>query len=396
MSVKEISFTTSREAIQFSGIRHVVSENSNFKLTIIDGLENGLVRGYFEKDYQVYAKYSDDVNGYSLTFNEKGTIFTCYDMGFLLELFSWDSKGRIVYQEGIWSEIKNATIDELLADSSFLLDRIYELEKDGFGNELIDVLPVLFANEDDKKRARAVLWAYLKGKKEMGNQYQENTDLLPFFKQQEKIRSQVVRHGFSSDFQLIAGADVAYNELEQRMVGAIVVLDAETLEILDQAVHEMDITFPYVPGLFSFREVPPLKEAYKKLKVKPDLIVCDGHGIAHPKGAGMASHLGVELGVPTIGCAKSRLVGGYDQVEKKRGSFSSLMLGDQEIGRVLRTRSGVKPMFVSVGHLVSLDTACGWVLKLCPQYRQPETTRKADALVRTVMKERTEVEYPEE
>lgn len=317
-------------------------------------------------------------------------------MGFLLELFSWGSKGEIIYQEGIWSEIKDTPIGELLGDSPFVLDKIYESEKGGFGDELIDTLPVLFANEDDKKRAVAVLWAYMRRKKKMENKYQDNTDLLPFFKQQEKIKDQVIQHGFSNDFQKIAGADVAYNELEQRMVGALVVLDARTLEVVDQAIHEMDITFPYVPGLFSFREVPPLVEAYKKLKIKPDLIVCDGHGVAHPKGAGMASHLGIELDVPTIGCAKSRLIGGYDELGIKRGAYSALMLGDKEIGRVLRTQDNIKPMFVSVGHKVSLDTACEWVLKLSPKYRQPETTRQADALVRTIMKERTDIGYPEE
>lgn len=224
----------------------------------------------------------------------------------------------------------------------------------------------------------------------------EPSGFVNFYRKQEELSNQVISTDKPGYVQKIAGADVAYNEQEQRMVGAFVILDAETLEVVDQATHEMDITFPYVPGLFSFREVPPLIEAYKKLKVKPDLIVCDGHGMAHPKGAGMASHLGIELGVPTIGCAKNRLIGGYDPVIEKRGSFSSLMLGDQEIGRVLRTRDGVKPMFVSVGHLVSLETACEWVLKLCPQYRQPETTRKADALVRAVMKERTKIGYPEE
>lgn len=224
----------------------------------------------------------------------------------------------------------------------------------------------------------------------------ESSEFVSFYRKQEQLSSQVISSGELNHAQYIAGADVAYNEQEQHMVGALVVLDVETLEVIDQATHEMDITFPYVPGLFSFREVPPLIEAYKKLKVKPDLIVCDGHGVAHPKGAGMASHLGVELGVPTIGCAKTRLIGGYNEVQEKRGSFSSLMLGDKEIGRVLRTQDGIKPMFVSIGHMVSLDTACEWVLKLCSQYRQPETTRKADALVRTVMKERTEVGYPEE
>lgn len=224
----------------------------------------------------------------------------------------------------------------------------------------------------------------------------ESSNFVSFYKEQERLSSQVVSADRKGRVQKIAGADVAYNEKEQRMVGALVVMNADTLEVIDQATHEMDITFPYVPGLFSFREVPPLIEAYKKLTVKPDIIVCDGHGVAHPKGAGMASHLGVELNIPTIGCAKSRLIGGYDQVGTERGMFSSLMMGDQEIGRVLRTQDGIKPMFVSIGHMVTLDTACKWVLKLCPKYRQPETTRKADALVRTVMKERTEIGYPEE
>lgn len=226
--------------------------------------------------------------------------------------------------------------------------------------------------------------------------YDGEEDLLPYFIKQEQIKRQVSQTDELAAVKFVAGADVAYNELDQRMVGALVVLDARTLEVVDQAIHEMDITFPYVPGLFSFREVPPLVEAYQKLQIKPDLIVCDGHGVAHPKGAGMASHLGIELDVPTIGCAKSRLIGGYDEVGATRGSFSALMLGEKEIGRVLRTQDHVKPMFVSVGHKVSLDTACEWVLKLCPEYRQPETTRRADALVRTVMKERTDIGYPEE
>lgn len=203
------------------------------------------------------------------------------------------------------------------------------------------------------------------------------------FQKQKHLSRQVKISPTLPQIQTVAGADVAYNEKQRRMVGAIVVLNAETLEVIDQATHEMPITFPYVPGLFSFREVPPLLEAYQKLRTKPDLIVCDGHGVAHPKGAGMASHLGVELNVPTIGCAKSRLIGYYDEVGQQKGSFSPLMLGEKEIGRVLRTRDGVKPMFVSVGHLVNLDAAYEWVLKLCPEFRQPETTRRADALVRS-------------
>lgn len=231
----------------------------------------------------------------------------------------------------------------------------------------------------------------------MNKEYVSNPDLdfSYFYEQQTALSRQVVKEDDLRQINFIGGADVAYNELEQRMVGAIVVLDANTLEVVDRAYQEMDISFPYVPGLFSFREVPPLVAAYQKLSVKPDLIVCDGHGIAHPKGVGMASHLGIALDIPTIGCAKSRLVGTYDAVGAKRGAFSALLFDEKEIGRVLRTQDNINPMFVSIGHKVSLDTACAWVLKLCSQYRQPETTRQADALVRTVMKEITDIGYPE-
>jgi len=189
--------------------------------------------------------------------------------------------------------------------------------------------------------------------------------------------------------------DVAYNEQENRMVGAIVILDADSLEVVEKASHEMEITFPYVPGLFSFREIPPILEAHKKLKIKPDLIVCDAQGIAHPKNMGMASHLGLELAIPTIGCAKKRLVGVYDKskLDQKRGAIEHLIWGSEIVGVALRTQDNIKPMFVSIGHKICLETAIKWVLKLCSKYRQPETTRQADQLVNQLMKERTAVDF---
>ena len=147
--------------------------------------------------------------------------------------------------------------------------------------------------------------------------------------------------------------------------------------------------------MFSFREIPPILEAYKKLEIKPDLIVCDAQGIAHPKNMGMASHLGLELDIPTIGCAKKRLVGVYDKSKlgQKRGSTENLVWDSEIVGVALRTQDNIKPMFVSIGHKISLETAIKWVLKLCSQYRQPETTRQADQLVNQLLKERTEVDF---
>ena len=214
--------------------------------------------------------------------------------------------------------------------------------------------------------------------------------------EQEQIKSsRILENNLPNVVNYIAGVDVAYNEQEQRMVGAIVVLDAKTLEVVNQATHEMDITFPYIPGLFSFREIPPILEAFKKLTIKPDLIVCDAHGIAHPKGVGMATHLGVELDVPTIGCAKKRLVG-YDNREelgRQRGATQDIIWASEKVGVALRTQDNVKPMFVSIGHKIDLDTAIAWVLKLCMKYRLPETTRQADQLVNKVMKETTEINF---
>lgn len=230
--------------------------------------------------------------------------------------------------------------------------------------------------------------------------YDNDLDFLPYYNLQNEMREKVIKEDrLPSAIKYIAGVDVAYHEVSQKMVGGIVVLDAETLEVVETALHEMEISFPYIPGLFSFREIPPLLEAYKKLNIKPDLIVCDAHGIAHPMGVGMATHLGIELDIPTIGCAKKRLVGYYDKeaLGTQRGDSQSLIWDSQEVGKALRTQDNIKPMFVSIGHKISLETTCEWVLKLCPNYRLPETTRAVDHLVNQVLKERTDFNlFPED
>ena len=215
-------------------------------------------------------------------------------------------------------------------------------------------------------------------------------DLNPYYEAQNTLRERVIKHDILPEkIRYIAGTDVAYNDETQKMVGGIAVLDADTLEVVETVTHEMHITFPYIPGLFSFREIPPLVEAYKKLRIKPDLFVCDAQGIAHQKGVGMATHLGIVLDIPTIGCAKKRLIGDFDKqnMGKKRGDSASLMLNSVEIGKALRTQDDTNPMYVSIGHKISIETACEWVLKLTPNFRLPETTRAADGIVNASLKE---------
>ncbi|MGW0432939.1 deoxyribonuclease V [Micromonospora sp. NPDC003197] len=186
----------------------------------------------------------------------------------------------------------------------------------------------------------------------------------------------------------VAGLDVAYAEDGQRLVAAVVVLDARTLAVVDSAVVAGRVAFDYVPGLFAFRELPTLLEALDQLTVEPDLLVCDGHGLAHPRRFGLACHLGVLTGRPAIGVGKTLLVGEWDAPAGQRGSWSPLRDGPETVGRVLRTQDGVKPVFVSVGHRMDLDNACAQVLALSPKYRLPETTRQADQLCRVALAER--------
>ncbi|GAA3950065.1 endonuclease V [Actinomadura viridis] len=187
----------------------------------------------------------------------------------------------------------------------------------------------------------------------------------------------------------VAGLDVSYagdgGDAEARLAAAAVVLDAATLEVVEESVAVGTAAFPYVPGLFAFRELPALVEALRALKTAPDVLVCDGYGVAHPRRFGLACHLGVLTDLPSFGIAKTPFVGTYERPGEERGSTSPLRDGGEVVGRVLRTRTGVKPVFVSAGHRISLDAACRLTLALTPEYRLPETTRRADRLSRDAL-----------
>ncbi|MEU4802442.1 endonuclease V [Actinosynnema sp. NPDC023587] len=183
--------------------------------------------------------------------------------------------------------------------------------------------------------------------------------------------------------QYVAGLDVSYAD-DDRLAGAVVVLDAETLHTVDTAVVRGTADFPYLPGLFAFRELPSLVRALEKLTVTPDLLVCDGQGLAHPRRFGLACHLGVVTDLPSIGVAKTPM-GPFEQPAGERGAVTDLVQDGEVVGRALRTRQGVKPVFVSVGHKIDLDRACAEVLRLCVM-RLPETTRRSDALGRAQLK----------
>jgi deoxyribonuclease V len=207
-----------------------------------------------------------------------------------------------------------------------------------------------------------------------------NIDVTEARALQEKLRGQVILDDRLGAVRSVAGLDCAFKEGGRLTRAAMAVLSFPDLDVLDYAIAERPTDFPYVPGLLSFREVPALLLALGKLRRMPDLLLCDGQGYAHPRRFGLACHLGVETGLPSIGVAKSRLIGRHREPGHRAGSQAPLKDGGEVIGAVLRTRAGVNPLYVSIGHRIGLETAIGYVLRCCRGYRLPETTRWADGL----------------
>jgi deoxyribonuclease V len=198
---------------------------------------------------------------------------------------------------------------------------------------------------------------------------------------QNELREKVSFGPLKRKVSTIAGADVSIKRGSDRICATVAVLELPSLEPVEFASAEGKAEFPYIPGLLSFREAPVVLRAFEKLSRRPDILMCDGQGVAHPRGFGLASHLGLLLDIPSIGCAKSRLCGTHGEVGPDPGDHVPLKLKGRTIGAVLRTRARVKPVYVSVGHLIDLRGAIRIVLECGAGYRIPEPTRAAHHLV---------------
>lgn len=197
---------------------------------------------------------------------------------------------------------------------------------------------------------------------------------------QRALSAQVVRTDRLGEVRYVAGLDVGLEANNTRMRAAVAVLDFPALTLRDYAIARRAVEFPYIPGFLSFREVPVLLDALEQLSVAPDLLLCDGQGLAHPRRFGIACHVGVLTDMPCIGVAKSLLVGKHDTLPDTPGAWRPLRHKEELVGAALRTRRGVSPVYVSIGHRISLETALGYVTRCCTKYRLPETTRFAHRL----------------
>ncbi|WP_181785227.1 endonuclease V [Streptomyces phytophilus] len=214
--------------------------------------------------------------------------------------------------------------------------------------------------------------------------------------EQQRLRGLVRAEsvGDAARWRTAAGVDVAYDDEAGVCAAAVAVLDAATLDVVDSVTAVSRIEFPYVSGLLAFREIPAVVAALRELAAAPDVFVCDGYGIAHPRRVGLASHLGVLTGIPSFGVAKNPLYFRCDEPGPERGASTPLLDGTEAVGRALRTQTGVKPVYVSAGHLVGVDDACAVTLRLARRYRLPETTRAADTLCRRALAQAATAQPP--
>ena len=198
---------------------------------------------------------------------------------------------------------------------------------------------------------------------------------------QKQLACRVVVKPLPERINLVAGADVGYSSRYQAAVAALATFTYPGLQFRELVQFSGEIAYPYRPGLLSFRELPLLLKAFQLLQGQPDVILCDGQGIAHPRRLGLASHLGLWLNLPTVGCAKTRLVGDHGKVGPKKGQYRSLMHRHERVGVVLRTRTKVKPLYVSPGHLADFESSRRLVMRCCSKYRLPEPIRQAHLTV---------------
>ncbi|OHB39294.1 MAG: endonuclease V [Planctomycetes bacterium RIFCSPHIGHO2_02_FULL_50_42] len=198
---------------------------------------------------------------------------------------------------------------------------------------------------------------------------------------QEELRGRIIIKSLSVRPGVVAGADVSYSGHTNSVYAGIVVMDFGSMSVIEEATATAEVAFPYIPGLLSFREAPALLKAFSRIKKAPDVILFDGQGIAHPRGLGLASHMGLILDRPSIGCAKKLLLGEHKPVGDRAGAFSYILYKEKRIGMALRTREGVKPVFVSPGHKTDIISSRRVVLDCCRKYRLPEPIRKAHNLV---------------
>ncbi|MCV9931839.1 endonuclease V [Flavobacterium sp. LS1R47] len=393
----------------FTGIIETISPEEYIRETFVNRKLHGVVFNISEEFFSIIvyiynqSRYTFHIyKNSSKTFPDK--LYTVYDLDTLDLIMDYkilDDTSKRLHYEGYSFTREDLDYDKKIKDNSDVVKN-YEDTKDVFTR--LDLFvhtywdnPFNLTKELNRERAGKTLYGYLvqeSMKETLG--YTVPDDFMEKYVLQNELAEKIVEQDDIPDsIKYIGGISVAYNDIDQKMVSAIVVMNIETQEIVDQAFYESEDVTLHIPDLFAYNEVPVVLKAFEKLNIKPHLIFCDGHGIEHPKNMGLATHLGIELNIPTIGCPKKRLVGYYDKATlgNSRGDTQELLFDDKIVGKALRTLENNNPLYVSIGHKISLETAVNWVLKMTINTRVPFIVQEAINITEQLMPKRIRYDF---
>jgi deoxyinosine 3'endonuclease (endonuclease V) len=394
----------------FTGIRETITTKEYKKSTFVDRRPHGIEFTKCEKffsiiiylynqsryTFQIFKRYPQESNF---------DFHTAYDLDTLELIMDYKpiENGKRRHYEGYNFTREDLDYDKKIKYSSEVL-QIYLDHRETFYDMGLFVHSYSYSNnpfdltrELNEARIGKAVYAYVV--QESMNEtlgYTVEDDFMEKYVLQNEIAEKIIKEGqIQYPIKYIAGVSVAYNDIEQKMVSAVVVMNIETQEIVERAFSETEDVTLHVPDLFAYNEVPSVIKAFEKLNIKPQLIFCDGHGIEHPRNAGLATHLGIELDIPTIGCPKKRLVGYYEKTNLGdfREDSEELWFDDKIVGKALRTQKNSNPLYVSIGHRISLETAIEWVLKITPNSRIPIVVQEAISITEQLLPQRIRYDF---
>lgn len=337
---------------------------------------------------------SCNVGDYANGFMCQNNYWSYWDLGNLNNFHYLIDDGKIIG----FPNLDNENMDEILTMNNSIVSELMSMYKISDQMELLNLsyidVGVIYGRNwsvEKKKNTIEVIWAlqrkYLSDKRVITPE----VDILKFYCYQNRLKQKISKENFINDnIKYVAGVCVSFDNLSGRIYAAVCIIDSTSNIVVEQKLSYIEISFPYAPEVFSFREVPIVKEVFEKLSFQPDLIICDGHGLAHPNEMGLATQLGIELDIPTIGCARNRLLGEYNnlKLENVRGSNQHLIWNNHTVGIALRTIDNELPVYVSIGHKVDLDNASKLILQYCKGSRIPESLIVTNQMLNNVMSNR--------
>ncbi|WP_444670961.1 endonuclease V [Flavobacterium columnare] len=384
----------------FTGIEEKLDLDKNlyFRISHVNNFEHGLIYSFCLRDSNLNLSiYIYGVRRFTIGLKFANYIYSHY-YNLCYDFISFDDfrfkNGENIEQLNFKVLLNREDLDyeKLIVNNKDVIDKYHSYDEDG----PIDLDTFVYVHKDVERYSKVIVaYAIHNQMKEYLGKTIPDTFMEKFVWQEEQIGKTINEDQLPTDVQFIGGVTVAYHDITQVIVAVITVMNVNSQEIVDQAIYTEDKITMHIPDVFGFNETEWAIKAFEKLTIQPQLIFCDGHGIEHPKNMGLATFLGIQLDIPTIGCAKKRLVGYYkkEDLGDKRADRIELIFDQKVVGKALRTKENTNPIYVSIGHKISLETSVNWVLETTQSTRLPFVLEKAIEIARQQMPEQFRIDF---